>query len=240
VSPWPAAAVGALVAVAIAAVLPRAVSRLPEPAPSSEVPEGEPPKVPYTELAGTAALRVWGPVVSALVAAALAARLGWSHHLLVLVPVVPVGVALAYIDWRTRLLPRLLVLPATAVAVVAGFVGWFLTGSADDLVRALIGMAATFGLYWLLWWVHASGMGFGDVRLSALLGFALGHVGWSELAVGVYLPFLLLGIPGLVLALVRRDRSLLKTAFPFGPAMLVGALLAVLVGEPLVAGLVAG
>lgn len=239
-SPWLAAVVSAVVAAALALPLPRAVARLPEPAPSPDVPDGEPPKVPYVDLAGSPTLRVWGPVVSAVAAAALGARLGWSHDLLVVVPVVPVGVVLAYIDWRTRLLPRLLVLPATAVAVVAGLLGWALTGEADDLVRGGIGMAATFGLYWLLWWVHASGMGFGDVRLSALLGFALGHVGWSELAVGVYLPFLLLGLPGLVLALVRRDRTLLKAAFPFGPAMLVGAWIAVLVGEPVIAGLVSG
>jgi leader peptidase (prepilin peptidase)/N-methyltransferase len=240
VNPWLAAGVSALVAAVLALPLPRLVARLPEPAPSPDVPDGEPPKVLYVDLAASSALRLWGPVVSAAVAAALGARLGWGHDLLVAVPVVPVGVALGYIDWRTRLLPRLLVLPATAVVVVAGFVGWAVTGSADDLVRAGVGMAATFGLYWLLWWVHASGMGFGDVRLSALLGFALGHVGWSELAVGVYLPFLLLGLPGLALALVRRDRTLLKAAFPFGPAMLVGALLAVLVGEPVIAGLVAG
>ena len=239
-SPWLAAVVSAVVAAALALPLPHACARLPEPAPSPDLPDGEPPKVPYVDLAGSSTLRVWGPLVSAVAAAALGARLGWSNDLLVVVPVVPVGVVLAYIDWRTRLLPRLLVLPATGVAVVAGLLGWAVTGEADDLVRAGIGMAATFGLYWLLWWVHASGMGFGDVRLSALLGFALGHVGWSELAVGVYLPFLLLGLPGLVLALVRRDRTLLKAAFPFGPAMLVGAWVAVLVGEPVIAGLVSG
>ena len=68
-------------------------------------------------------------------------------------------------------------------------------------------------------------MGFGDVRLAALLGLALGHVGWAELLVGVYSGFLVFGLPGLLLALVRWDRALLRTAFPFGPFMLVGALL---------------
>jgi leader peptidase (prepilin peptidase)/N-methyltransferase len=240
VSPWVAAAVSALVAATIALALPRAVAALPEPTSSTDVPAGEPPKVPYAELAATRALRVWSPAISAAVAAALGAVLGWRYDLVLLVPVVPMGVVLAYIDWRTRLLPRLLVLPTTAVVVLLGLVGWAVTGSPDDLARACAGMVVTFGLYWLLWWVHASGMGFGDVRLSATLGFVLGHLGWQELLVGGYLPFLLLAVPGLALALVRRDRSLLKTAFPFGPAMLVGALLAALVGEPLVAGLVAG
>jgi leader peptidase (prepilin peptidase)/N-methyltransferase len=76
-------------------------------------------------------------------------------------------------------------------------------------------------------------MGFGDVRLAALLGFALGHVGWAEFGVGMYSGFLIFGVPGLVLALVKWDRKLLKTAYPFGPFMILGALLGLLVGPPI-------
>ena len=39
---------------------------------------------------------------------------------------------------------------------------------------------------------------------------------------------------GLLLALVRRDRRLLRAAYPFGPFMVVGALLGVLAGPALV------
>ena len=45
--------------------------------------------------------------------------------------------------------------------------------------------------------------------------------------VGTYASFLLFGLPGLVVALARRDRSLLRTAYPFGPSMLVGAVVGV-------------
>ena len=85
-------------------------------------------------------------------------------------------------------------------------------------------------LFWLLWFIHSAGMGFGDVRLAALLGLALGHLGWAELLVGVYSGFLVFGLPGLLLAIVRRDRRLLRTAFPFGPFMVAGALVGVLTG----------
>ena len=60
-------------------------------------------------------------------------------------------------------------------------------------------------------------MGFGDVRLAALLGFALGHVGWAELLVGIYSGFLVFGLPGLLLALVRWDRRLLRDGVPVRP-----------------------
>jgi leader peptidase (prepilin peptidase)/N-methyltransferase len=142
-------------------------------------------------------------------------------------------VALAYIDWHTRLLPAVIVLPATAFVVLAGLIGWPVTGDPDDLIRAALGLVIARSVYWLLWFVHSAGMGFGDVRLAALLGFALGHVGWAEFGVGMYSGFLIFGVPGLVLALVKWDRKMLKTAYPFGPFMILGALLGLLVGPPI-------
>jgi leader peptidase (prepilin peptidase)/N-methyltransferase len=70
-------------------------------------------------------------------------------------------------------------------------------------------------------------MGYGDVRLSGVLGIALGYVGWSELLTGVYAGFLLGGVGGLLLSLLRLvDRK----AYPFGPFMLVGAVVGVVAG----------
>ena len=45
---------------------------------------------------------------------------------------------------------------------------------------------------------------------------------------GLYSGFLLFGVPGLLLALARWDRGLLKKAYPFGPFLLLGALLGIL------------
>jgi leader peptidase (prepilin peptidase)/N-methyltransferase len=60
-----------------------------------------------------------------------------------------------------------------------------------------------------------------------VLGIALGWLGWAELLSGVYAGFLLGGVGGLLLSALRLvDRR----AYPFGPFMLVGALLGVLVG----------
>ena len=47
-------------------------------------------------------------------------------------------------------------------------------------------------VFWLLWFIRQAGMGFGDVRLSALLGCALGYVGGGPL-----LDRPLLGVPAL-------------------------------------------
>lgn len=238
--------------------VPELIRRLPEPAPrkrpaeSSGPPElaesdapaestrtPEPPKIPYAELADRSRLRPASAVAGAVVGALLGLSVE-TWWLWILVVLLPVFVALAYVDWHTQLLPTRLVLPATGAVLVAGLVGWAVSGDPDPLVRGLIGLVIARSVYWVLWFIHSAGMGFGDVRLAALLGFSLGELGWGELVVGTYAGFLIFGLPGLLLAIIRRDRALLRSAFPFGPFMLVGALLGVLVGPWTWAHLVSG
>ena len=232
----------ALVAAACGAAggvfVPALIGRLPEPTrdPAKDDAEEE-AKEPYADIAKLPGLAWKSALVSAACAALVGLAVGREWALVVLVPLVPVSVALAVIDWRTRLLPTRLVLPATGVAIVLGLVGWAVTRDPDDLVRAAIALVVVRSVFWVLWWFHSAGMGFGDVRLAAMLGFALGQLGWAEVVVGVYSGFLVFGLPGLLLAIARRDRALLKSAFPFGPFMLVGGLIGVLVGSVVWSGL---
>ena len=68
----------------------------------------------------------------------------------------------------------------------------------------------------------------GARRLGQLLGFLLagGLAAW----LGWRAPFLLFAVPGFVLALVRRDRGLLRVAYPFGPFLVLGALVGLCLG----------
>ena len=153
--------------------------------------------------------------------------IGWEWPLLYLVPLVPVGVALAVIDWRTRFLPTRIIGPTYVGLVALVLVCWLATRDTDDLVRAGLGWLAAGGVFLLLWLIYPRGLGYGDVRLSGVLGIALGYLGWGELFVGVYGGFLLGGIGGGLLAISRLvDRK----AFPFGPFMLVGALIGIVWG----------
>ena len=220
-------------------LVPRLIRALPEPETSEAAPD-EDPKPPYVDVGSRSGL-VWrSAFAAAVVGAIVGAVVGRDWWLVALVPLIPVCVALAVVDWHTRLLPTRIVLPATAYVLVVALVGWGISGDHGDLVRAAIGLVVARSVYWLLWFIHSAGMGFGDVRLAALLGFSLGHVGWGEFAVGMYAGFLVFGLPGLLLALVKWDRALLKTAFPFGPFMLVGALVGLLIGPAAAAYLVRG
>lgn len=236
----PEPAVAALLAAAVAALggllAPRVVARLPEPeaaAPdetaADETGEGavpeqpvtaRPVKIPYAELARRPRLAWWLAGVSAGLAGAVGGRLGLDPALPLWVAFVVLGVALSYVDWHTRLLPKRLVLPAYPVAVALVLLAAALDGDTGVLVRAGVGWVAVGGLYLLLWLIAPRGIGYGDVRLSGLIGLCLGALGWAELVVGGYAGFVLGAVGGLALgALGVVDRK----AFPFGPFMLLGA-----------------
>jgi leader peptidase (prepilin peptidase)/N-methyltransferase len=235
VSVEPAAVALGAVGCSLAGLLvPALVRRIPEPA------DADPGKTTYAAIAAERTL----PTVAVgccLVAGGLVGLgVGLAWPLLFLLPLVPVGVALAVVDLRTHLLPTAVVWPAFAAVALLGCLSAWLERDPDAIVRAGLGAAGVFAFFYALWWIHPPGMGFGDVRLSAVLGFALAYLGWPEVLVGVYAAFLAFAVPGLLVAVLRRDRRVLKAAYPFGPFLLAGALAGVVLGDPLWSGLVSG
>ncbi len=188
---------------------------------------GQEPKEEYAAIAALPGLAGRTAVVSGLAAGLVGLRLGWDPALLVWAYLVPVGVALGLVDWRTRLLPTKVIAPSYAVVVALTLLAAAVGADLDALVRAGWGWLVAGGTFFVLWFIYPRGMGYGDVRLSGLLGIALGYLGWAELLTGVYAGFLLGGVGGLLLSALRIvDRK----AYPFGPFMLVGALVGVLLG----------
>ena len=202
-------------------LVPTLIGRIPEP--DTEFPEDD-PKEPYADIARLPGL-IWKSALASGIAAGLAGGiLGWVWPLLYLVPLSAVAVALAVVDWRTRLLPTRVIWPSFGAVAVGVLVAAVVTGDGDDLVRAGLGALIAFGLFYVLWFIYPKGLGFGDVRLSAVLGLALGYLGWSQLLVGVYAGFLLGAVIGSGLSLLKLvDRK----GYPFGPFMLVGVIVGI-------------
>lgn len=140
------------------------------------------------------------------------------------------GLALALIDVDTRRLPNALVLPAYPVLAVLLTASAWWQGDWWSLARAAVGGAVLFGGYLLLAVVYPAGMGFGDVRLAGVLGGILAYLSWSALVIGAFAAFLLGAVAGVAVLASGGGR---KTALPFGPFMLGGALLAVFAAGPL-------
>lgn len=211
--------------------VPALVRAVPEPVRDEDDTE---PKEPYADIAALPGLAWKAAVASALVAGIVGAAVGATWHLLVLLPLVPVGVALALVDWRTRLLPTRIIAPTYALVILTVLIAWSGTGDAGDVTRAGLGWLVSGGIFFVLWFVHPRGLGYGDVRLSGVLGIALGHVGWAELLTGVYAGFLVGGVGGLLLS---RLRVIERKDYPFGPFMLVGVLVGLVLGPSLASAL---
>lgn len=141
-----------------------------------------------------------------------------------------IGVALALIDLEHHRLPDAIVLPS--YVVVAGLLVLASWGDGDwaALARAGIGGLALWVLYFGLMLVKPGGMGFGDVKLAGILGAALAWLGWGSLVVGAFGAFLLGG--GFAAGMLLMRKAHRRTAIPFGPWMIAGAVLAVGIGEP--------
>jgi leader peptidase (prepilin peptidase)/N-methyltransferase len=236
---------------------PRLIARLPEPAPEERPAEADPvqepagpagrdepamfaralppapPKEPYADIAALPHLSLWLAGWSGLVGAAFGLALGWTGALIYLVPLVPVGVTLVLIDWRTTLLPTRVIHPTYVLLGVLVPLASLVDRDLDALYRAGWGWLVIGGWFWVLWWL-LNAWGFGDVRLSRVLGPALGYLSWSHLFLGLALMVLVGGLGGVVLGIANRS---LRRRFPYGPFMLLGAALAVVAAPELARGL---
>lgn len=140
----------------------------------------------------------------------------------VLFPLAAAGIVLGHVDVATRRLPDVLVLPAYPLIGAVLITGATVTGDGVGLLRCGLAGAACLAGYIVM--AMTGGMGFGDAKLAGLLGLALGWLSWTVVVVAVVLAFAIAALPGAV-ALALRGRG---ASIPFGPAMLLGGLGAVL------------
>jgi leader peptidase (prepilin peptidase) / N-methyltransferase len=140
------------------------------------------------------------------------------------------GLALAVIDLDTKRLPDKIVLPSYVVVAVLLTVASVATHDWWALARAGVGAAALFAFYFALAFAYPTGMGFGDVKLSGILGGILAYLSWSALIVGAFGGFLLGAIVGAVIMVSKRGGR--KTALPFGPFMIAAAFIAIFAAHP--------
>ncbi len=169
-------------------------------------------------------------------------------------------VTLSIVDLRSGRLPDAITFPASAASLAAIVVAAIGDGRPGAIVWAL---AAALGYGAVMWAAHElkpGSLGFGDVKLSPLLGL---HIGWTAAASGqswwagasLVAQALVLScsiglVTGPALTRLRRPRPqqqpgpgrgtapapatrLLDTAFPFGPALAAGTMITVLFGEAL-------
>ena len=140
-------------------------------------------------------------------------------------------VALAGIDFRTRLLPDQLTLPLLWLGLIASVENLYIGQKS-----ALLGVMAGYFSLWSVYWVFKQltgkeGMGHGDFKLLAAIGAWVGLKG--------ILPTILISsvvgaiIGSIWLAAKGRDRA---TPIPFGPYLAIAGWIAFFWSEPLIDG----
>jgi leader peptidase (prepilin peptidase)/N-methyltransferase len=157
---------------------------------------------------------------SVVLAAACFVRFGLSGRAAVGAVFAAVVSLLAAIDLDRRVIPNVIVLPATLavlVAQIALFPGRTLEWILATLLAALFFFVPTL--------VYPLGMGMGDVKLAALLGAALG----KSVAAALF-GALIAGALFALAVLAREGLGARRKAIPYGPFLALGGIVVLLLG----------
>jgi leader peptidase (prepilin peptidase)/N-methyltransferase len=143
-----------------------------------------------------------------------------------------ISVALSAIDIDVHKLPNRIVLPSYVVGAALLGAAAIVGGDLEAAARAAAGAGILVVFYFILAIVKPGGMGLGDVKLAGVLGLYLGYLGWGPLVAGALGAFLLGGLFGIGVLIVRRGRR--GAGIPFGPWMFAGAWLGIFAGDRIV------
>jgi leader peptidase (prepilin peptidase)/N-methyltransferase len=133
------------------------------------------------------------------------------------------------IDLQHQILPNEITLPGIAIGLAASA---FLEPGLRD---AIIGAAAGAGILWLIAWGyerirHQEGLGFGDVKMLAMIGAFLG---WRSMLLTLVIASFLGSIVGV--SLMASGRGDLGSKLPFGTFLALAAIVSALAGPEIIA-----
>lgn len=160
----------------------------------------------------------------------------WHVTVFGLTPLLPVRLAFACalivlfaIDLDHQILPDRITLPGIVVGLACSIV--LPPGPVMSLAGAVVGGGILWGIAELWYRLRkVDAMGFGDVKMLAMVGAFLGL---PLVLVTFVLATMMGGLVGVVLIATRRAN--MATAVPFGTMLAVAALIASLYGDPLLA-----
>jgi leader peptidase (prepilin peptidase)/N-methyltransferase len=160
-------------------------------------------------------------LLTALLIAASFLAFGWSGKAFVASFFCATLVVVSATDMSHRIVPNVVVLPATVVVLLAMTA---LEPSPEWLLGALGASLFLFAAAL----AYPAGMGMGDVKLALLLGAMVGRYVPVALMVGMVAAL----VPSAVL-FARHGKAARKMAIPFAPFLAFGGLVALFFGEPL-------
>lgn len=195
--------------------------------------------------------RWWVPAVLGAVSGLVVHRIwfveddavpGWPVAVVLTVTFLLVALAcvsLAAMDLDVHRLPDRIMWPTMGTLALGVTLAALVGGGLDPWLRSILAALASGGFYLILALLSLArgslALGLGDVKLAVVLGGTLGWFGWAETVAGIYAGFLVGGLLAIVLLVARKVSW--KGEFAYGPPMMVGALLGLLLAPQAVGGL---
>jgi leader peptidase (prepilin peptidase) / N-methyltransferase len=137
-------------------------------------------------------------------------------------------ILISLIDLQHKLILNKIVYPSLVLALIIApfFIHTVSDNALQGLINALIGGAVGFVFLLIPALATRGGIGFGDVKMAALIGLA---TGFGEVLVAVLGGIILGGLVAVFLLVFRLKKR--KDAIPFGPFLSLAAIVALLWGS---------
>ena len=156
----------------------------------------------------------------------------WQYGLSIALPIalfyISLFMVIIVIDFEHGLILNKVTYPALVIALLLSvFFTIFLpeVSIVPSIARAAIGGGIGFVFFLLVALVSRGGMGFGDVKLAALIGLA---TGFPLVIVALIMGMLLGGLAAVILLVLKVKKR--KQAMPFGPFLAAAAIVTLLWG----------
>lgn len=180
-------------------------------------------------------LRAWHVMREAILWGCLFTLASWrrplSGQLLLLMINMSFWLFLTLFDYKYMLLPTKVIYVGLGINIALSLFMSYRNGDTYGLMSQCLGALVGYGLFCLIfygskWLLKKEGLGYGDVRLMAMIGWC---VGIEQLFFAIILASVLAVLVGGLLYMMRRSSE----AFPFGPFLCGGAALMSLYGTAL-------
>jgi leader peptidase (prepilin peptidase)/N-methyltransferase len=133
-------------------------------------------------------------------------------------------IAISSVDFELYIIPNRIVYPTGFACLALLTLAAAMTHDWHSYRNALLGSVGAWLFMFIVHLISPRGMGFGDVRLAALIGLMLGWIDPLRIVTGLFFGFAIGAFVGIALMALRIATR--KTAIPFGPFLAVGAYLA--------------